>query len=1258
MRILAIRGKNLASLPWFDIDLAAEPLAGTGLFAITGDTGAGKSTILDALCLALYGEYPRLKAGRAEKHPDPSGEQVLASDACNIVRRGAGRAMAEVDFVGRDGAGYRATWSIRRAGDRPHGRFQRAERKLERLDGQGAVATGIAEVKAAISQVTGFDFDQFCRAALLAQGEFDRFLLANGSERSALLEKITGTETYSAISKTVHEETTRRKEVVRDLQLQRGEVRALAADAFSALVAERDVALASLTVAEEHRRDIIARLAHLRDLDKARRALNEAARDVDAARERFAGAAGQRMQLERLRAVSGLRPQSKAVAELEQDEAEAVAALERAVEAEVRAERALREAVQELADCNLAVADATADVERFAPVWETAAALDIRLATAKEELAAAADALAAAQSLAGRLEADVARADRRVMDANERAKDADAALTATARHAPLSQALERIETLFGERDRLVQDAAGAQQAREACEQELSAIAKALEQGEDLRRDAEDRRLKLAAEIGEFQRALDALDVSVVAEREQDLRAVEGGVRECLQLVETRDAAGIRVDAARDKAGQSQAAVASASGRLEELRSARHAHKTAQDELQHLSDLADATMSAHADALRAALADGQPCPVCGAREHPFAETEAAARFAAVFRERRATLSRAIQDADAAVEAATEERANADAKLAAALCVIDHDGEVARVAAAALASRLPVAWARARALGIDVSSIAEGENSALATTLPAVGRALEACHEQRKMADRLHRSIASARPLSAILQAEIDRLAEAGTADRRRQGELAVERARLDSTCGHLTKQLAAVDAELVPYLLAAGLDGDCLAGRAAKPDVAKSRISNLARAYGELAALRAALDTHVTLAVRRRDDISRQLQSAQVGLDRAQKVRDERAAVYDGLARRRADLLDGMPTAPHRERIILIERRARGAAETARLRKAEASKAHSVCVFAREAAERACRDVTAKLDAQRSNLSVGLVALGLSETEAMALLAVANEAVAALADGLAAIDRAVEEAESVHRSRSRDVDDLSATAPATATDLAALDVEAATGAAKIDELKARLVEIAVALSRDAQERRRASALDAQIAEAGVDLEVWSAVNEAIGQADGAKFRRLAQQVTLRQLVRLANSQLAALDPRYALRVANAADLGLEIVDGDMGDELRGPRSLSGGERFLVSLALALALSGLEGRQTFVETLFIDEGFGALDRDTLDAALATLETLQSHGRKVGVVTHVPAMIERIAVQVRVDKRGGGRSDLRIIGGEDRIQFAGAA
>ncbi|MER2606097.1 MAG: SbcC/MukB-like Walker B domain-containing protein, partial [Siculibacillus sp.] len=143
----------------------------------------------------------------------------------------------------------------------------------------------------------------------------------------------------------------------------------------------------------------------------------------------------------------------------------------------------------------------------------------------------------------------------------------------------------------------------------------------------------------------------------------------------------------------------------------------------------------------------------------------------------------------------------------------------------------------------------------------------------------------------------------------------------------------------------------------------------------------------------------------------------------------------------------------------------------------------------------------------------------------------------------------------------------------------------------------------------------------------------------------QGFTLDRLCALAGRHLATLNPRY--RLTRTEGLGLAIVDRDMGEEMRSTRSLSGGERFLASLALALALSGLEGRRSFVDTLFIDEGFGSLDAATLDVAIDALESLQSEGRKVGVISHVAAMQERIPVRIAVERAGLGRSRIAVRG-----------
>ncbi len=165
-------------------------------------------------------------------------------------------------------------------------------------------------------------------------------------------------------------------------------------------------------------------------------------------------------------------------------------------------------------------------------------------------------------------------------------------------------------------------------------------------------------------------------------------------------------------------------------------------------------------------------------------------------------------------------------------------------------------------------------------------------------------------------------------------------------------------------------------------------------------------------------------------------------------------------------------------------------------------------------------------------------------------------------------------------------------------------------------------------------------------LWAVMSGAIGSKTGDKFRRFAQGVTLDHLIALANQQLRHINPRYKIERNTIGGLGLQVMDIEMGGEIRSVRSLSGGERFLVSLALALGLSQLDGRSSFVDTLMIDEGFGALDARSLDIVVEALESLQSQGRKVGVISHIEALTERIPVQVRVEKQGSGRSRVRVI------------
>ncbi|CAD5108011.1 exonuclease subunit SbcC [Zestomonas carbonaria] len=199
-------------------------------------------------------------------------------------------------------------------------------------------------------------------------------------------------------------------------------------------------------------------------------------------------------------------------------------------------------------------------------------------------------------------------------------------------------------------------------------------------------------------------------------------------------------------------------------------------------------------------------------------------------------------------------------------------------------------------------------------------------------------------------------------------------------------------------------------------------------------------------------------------------------------------------------------------------------------------------------------------------------------------------------------------------------------------------AALKTLTQRQGEIRAQLQGDDARRQSQQALFVAIAEQEGEYDLWQRLNGLVGSADGAKYRKFAQGLTLDHLIHLANRQLQRLHGRYQLARRSSGELELEVIDTWQADVARDCRTLSGGESFLVSLALALALSDLVSHRTSIDSLFLDEGFGTLDGETLEIALDALDALNASGKMIGVISHVEALKERIPVQLRVHKGVG--------------------
>lgn len=1250
MRILAIRGRNLASLAEpFEIDLAAEPLAGTGLFAITGDTGAGKSTILDALCLALYGEYPRSSLEQRERMTDPSGDTVQVADAKNILRRGAGEGHAEVDFIGVDGLGYRARWQVRRARNRATGKLQGVERKLELLETGEAIATGISSVRDAVIERSGFTFEEFRRSVLLAQGEFDAFLLADEAQRAALLEKITGTAIYSRISVKVYEGTAARARALEAAEQQQLAVGVLDEAARREIEADQSACREGLQVASAQSAKLRAIIGASDAVLAAEAAVAEAQATQRSAILAWELAAGDRDQLAKLEKAQSVRDplmrQDQAVQTREMAQAASAAAVSRRAEAQQAHERAIDASRAVQGDVEAALEERS----RLEPIWDAAARLDAQVARAVDDLKSAEAAARDAEAAAAKLEQVIAEKCAALAPAEIRRAAAEQALEQDGAGALLADAAPRIEGMVAAWADAMQRLRKVQQAQKQAEAEILRIDRALETFK-----TEIDAARLARDDAQRQRqthraALASIDRGRLATRDETLGMCVAQLQAVGELVQRRDESRRGIKAAVE----TQAAGKAAGDRIEADLAARRQQRTslaaALAEATGLADLARAAISDQAAAMRAALIDGEPCPVCGARDHPHGSDEAVHRVATAIVHRRRLLEQELADLDIAIATLRGDLTEAAARVTAAREAGVRSRDAEEYVVGSLVAAMQVLHSVAEPLGLP--SIADWRPDtvsieAVRDLAEAAGLERRALVDHRAKAEALARLIDETESRLGDLDARLEDLARDTVADRDRRQQLVTELAGTRATMSALEEQLEQAQSALAPLLEAAGLGADDLhrdAGAARRR--LEQRAATHAVAKDELRAAREAVS-----AIERdiRDSVLLKPPAERDSRDK-RALAVQRAGALDALRTERAGFLGGAAVGDHRNQFQQRLRDLQIDLDAARQAEAGAGVAHAEARSQAQALSAAAVAAASALAAAVQVVATALASTGLDGDGVRVLLATKDETRQTLGQRIADLEAARQASETRLDLRRNDLARLTATGVRRISVVERQEMERQADAldAEADQVKGRLAVITDRLTRDAAARTKASEMAEAIARQRNEHAVWSAVNLAIGAATGDKFRKIAQGVTLGQLIAIANTQLAFLGPRYRLQRGRHPEhpLALEIVDRDMGDEIRSPRSLSGGERFIVSLALALALSGIEGRQSFVDTLFIDEGFGSLDRETLDVVIGALETLHGQGRKVGVITHVPAMMEQIAVQVRVERRGGGQSVVRV-------------
>ena len=1241
MKILAIRIKNLASLEGTtEIDFTQEPLLSAGIFAITGPTGAGKSTILDALCLALYARTPRYVQAREMgiEIADAYGNTLNQSDVRAILRDGMTDGFAEVDFVGVDEQHYRSRWSVRRARNRASGSLQQATIALSNLTAGNDIGGRKTELLAEIVRLVGLNYEQFIRSVLLAQGDFTAFLKADKDQKASLLEKLTGTSIYSELSKKIFERYRAEDQQLKLLQQHEEGVVTLTDDelvslrerradlekAFDQLEIDINTTVQGIKWHEECTR-------HHTQIQEAERLLQERRVEKEEALDRA-------VYLKQVEQVQSVRTTVDALHEVAEQ-------LNQRQETQNQARIQLQLLMQQTRETEDLVTAATDKLdqqtvaqEAAKPLLDEARKLDVQLQAKEVELAEARQRL---QVRYTKKEAG----DRYLIQQQEKAQvlgQQVARLEAwKEKHRNRQSIAENVAFIVaklndGQQQLAVMEGASkkAAQYKEEIEVKVAEHLQLVQLSEALAKDVRDAEAQLAV----FQKELSSISITqlqaanqeVVAE-EEDLRNAVAHWQRLSQAMRTHHQLTEKIETTRKELVDNETQQCTVEESLRSAVEQRNASAA-------LLEKATLAASENVTTLRNELVAGDPCPVCGSETHPYVNENPQLNHVL------AELKKAHEVYESAYRTQLTHHSQLTQRIALLRQALETL-EIEQQASDREVRSLTAVWegfAVARASRDLTIQEREGWLSAQLAQTRARRETLtqQLTHYQTLQSQR--------DVVQQTWQRQQAKQADTANAVKDHEGKIQLLNERLayaqsEQTAGSqgLNNTLASLQRYFPDDLWVANWKGQPEAFVDSIQTFAnewKRTTESLDRDRNALEVLKATL-TGLQAEVKTLDEDIKQ----------AEHDVDKKEEVCRQLIKARQSIFNG-------ESVEQVEARLKQqitkAQEALSVRKQEL--AHlQIEVFRTEAKDKEAGREVARLEQRAGVLSdklkQWLVAyqvreqVGLDRAALEKLLQHSPEWIAEERHALLSLERAVNQVESILEERRNQLAMHEKKRPSDCT-LDDLQQQLEQQQSQQSVARQEYTEIAFRLRQDETHKQQLGDLLVAIRAQAEVVDNWSKLNDLIGSADGKKFRQVAQEYTLDVLLRYANVQLEVLSTRYRLqRIPNT--LGLQVLDQDMGDEVRTVYSLSGGESFLVSLALALGLASLSANRMNVESLFIDEGFGSLDPNTLNIAMDALERLHNQGRKVGVISHVQEMTERIPVQIQVSKQQNGRSRVEV-------------
>lgn len=1124
MKLQKLTIHNIASIEDAVIDFETPPLSDSEVFLITGKTGAGKSTILDAICLALYATTPRLK------HTNMQGEsadhdKVKINDPRQLMRRNTGEAFVELTFTGSNGVHYEARWSVARARNKPTGNLQSKKWQLKNVD-TGTVLMKDKEITDEIRAAVGLEFGQFCRTTMLAQGEFTRFLNSNDQEKSEILEKITGVDIYSKIGRKIFELTTLRQKAWEDATAQVANIKVLTETEITQINTEIADCEAQETQITALMEVVDSKLTWLSVEADLKNKISDAEAEHNEALEKSNSEENKsRQELVKLwNDTIEARENNRTLISIKKTRADL--------------EETIEESITEYAELKGCLAKMQTDIEQIKKELE-----DTDLSISAESVNA--EVYRQAQTVTGLL--DTILSGRKKIAEEETKRE--------------NEEINQKNTLLPQKANTDSILEEEQRKLNECETKQKGL--------------------------ELQ--LEALDLTRLRKHKDELQELKADLTDAKAKLDALREETERHDHAIQALADLRTSIAKLTDELDAIQKPMEEARTRTMAYKELMDKQRESVDKWAKAMRTKLHVGDECPVCGQiiEKDFIPEDELDRLFAQTVQ--------AYNNANEKWDKLKEDERNIAAEIKTLTATLKKGEDDIQKDQSLTKCMNAVIKACAKC---GISEIADWTYSSVDERIGKCQEALDALNERIASAEVIEKTVNKSRKATDTQRELTDNARKLAETAERAVADSNSRIATIKTLIKTKTDEVAAAEQNVADILNGSKWNHDW--------------ISETAQFREELIASTKAFNDKV-------DRLGKQQKKQK----EIQTLQGLVSIPLDAIAKLMPELSEITPTNnKHIEDPITKANDLRTAIHSAKEQLEKASKTAS------EAQEYLNRYM-----AENKNMSIAL----LTELDTYTTANISE-----ISNNLNSLHEKVVASKSVvERLRLEYTAHLSLR-PVFAEGESIESLKASI--TQIGEQQTAIMErrtgMQILLRQDADNKREQATKLADAESKKVAYRKWSKINQLIGDATGNKFRKIAQSYVLSNLIRSANYYMKTLSDRYTLTVEPGTFV-IMLEDAYQGYVSRAASTISGGETFLVSLALALALSDI-GSTLQVDTLFIDEGFGTLSGEPLQKAIETLRSLHTQaGRHVGIISHVEELKEQIPVQIQVNQEGQNSS-----------------